>query len=77
MSLCNHTQAAPFQPPGNVPVYGLALQYRLGLKQSLERSLINVRSRLKGKLLIWAVCMHGCTYLCEYAIEINIWSRVS
>ena len=38
-----------FQPPSSLTAYKLALQYRLCRKQSLERALINVRSRLKGK----------------------------
>lgn len=38
----------PFQPPSSLAAYELALQYRLNRKQSLEKALINVRSRLKG-----------------------------
>ncbi|KAF5836170.1 hypothetical protein DUNSADRAFT_6322 [Dunaliella salina] len=37
----------PFQPPSNVECYELALKYRLAMKQSLEKSLIHVRARMR------------------------------
>uniref|UniRef100_A0A7S3R5E5 SET domain-containing protein n=2 Tax=Dunaliella tertiolecta TaxID=3047 RepID=A0A7S3R5E5_DUNTE len=39
--------SSPFQPPSNIDCYELALRYRLAMKQSLEKSLINVRARMK------------------------------
>eukprot|EP00983_Pelagomonas_calceolata_P015719 498828-Pelagomonas_calceolata.AAC.6 len=43
--------SSPFQPPSNIDCYELALRYRLAMKQSLEKSLINVRARMKGACL--------------------------
>ena len=47
----------PFQQPSTVECYELALKYRLAMKQSLEKSLVNVITRMKGRSNYNGLCL--------------------